>query len=397
LIRCETSFCFSPVCERKLFWILMVLGDGSIALSRKGRRLSPGLMGNCPVQLHTSTCANRQAHEIMSHVGDTSAVVDVSLMHSGESTPNGGASAGESTPPPTGAAASPWGSKLPARALLLRASTLASMAQVDGKAFGRYSNKQLSFESLDYDDAENTQVRAACSISERERHRQHRHQVAIVWALVVLIGFLTGSVAFCTTRLIGVLATWKVEVVQAALTRGAPVEGWLLLSAFVLVLALCAALLTVWAPEAAGSGIPHVKAFLNGNKIEGALRPRTLVAKAVGVCCSVAAGMPAGREGPMVQAGAIIANALPMCVVWCRRALGVDPTTVDDLQNDFDRRNFVSMGAAAGVAAAFHAPIGGILFSLEEVSTFWVSAASLQPARIRSPWPGIECRKAPAW
>merc|ERR1711965_1072013 len=71
----------------------------------------------------------------------------------------------------------------------------------------------------------------------------------------------------------------------------------------------------------------------------------------------------------MVQAGAILANALPLSVQRCARVIGFDLPV--DLQNDFDRRNFVSMGAAAGVAAAFHAPIGGILFSLEEVSTFW--------------------------
>ena len=68
------------------------------------------------------------------------------------------------------------------------------------------------------------------------------------------------------------------------------------------------ALLTQWATEAAGSGIPHVKAFLNGNRLDGAMRPRTLVAKVIGIICCVAVGMPAGREGPMVHAGAIIAN-----------------------------------------------------------------------------------------
>ena len=218
------------------------------------------------------------------------------------------------------------------------------------------------FESLNYDEAENLTIRARYQMGTTERVAMQRRESAVQWFLVSIIGILVGSFAYFTTFGITTLSRWKFDAVYNALEKRAFYEGYAVLSAFVVGLALTAAALTRWSPEAAGSGIPHVKAYLNGNRLDGALRPRTLVAKVLGIICCVSLGMPAGREGPMVHTGAIVANVVG---TWLPKALGKWLRV--DFHNDFVRRNFVSMGAAAGVAAAFHAPIGGILFSLEEV------------------------------
>jgi chloride channel 7 len=44
---------------------------------------------------------------------------------------------------------------------------------------------------------------------------------------------------------------------------------------------------------------------------------------------------------------------------------------LDEIVSDSDHREFVSAGVSAGIAAAFAAPIGGVLFSMEEACTFW--------------------------
>ncbi|TCK43672.1 CIC family chloride channel protein [Paraburkholderia sp. BL8N3] len=127
-------------------------------------------------------------------------------------------------------------------------------------------------------------------------------------------------------------------------------------SGFVLVIvaaaactALAAWLVRRFAPEASGSGIPHVESVLHGD-----LPPAPLVlipVKFIGGVLAIGAGLALGREGPTVQMGASIAHGLGMLL---RR-------------NAEDCRVLLAAGAGAGLATAFNAPIAGAVFVLEEL------------------------------
>ena len=131
--------------------------------------------------------------------------------------------------------------------------------------------------------------------------------------------------------------------------------------------------LFVWfEPVSAGSGIPEIKCYLNGIDLPRVVDVKTLFCKVVGVTFSVGAGLPVGKEGPMVHSGSVVAAAisqggLPRCPGSGESSFA----KFQDFRNDREKRDFVACGAAAGVAAAFGAPIGGVLFSLEEGASYW--------------------------
>lgn len=104
-----------------------------------------------------------------------------------------------------------------------------------------------------------------------------------------------------------------------------------------------------FAPEAYGSGIPQVKAVLA--RVPMALNLRVAVVKLLGGILTIGSGMSLGREGPTVQVGAAIAAQLSRWV----------PTSPNY------RRQLIAAGAGAGLAAAFNAPIAGVLFVVEEL------------------------------
>lgn len=125
---------------------------------------------------------------------------------------------------------------------------------------------------------------------------------------------------------------------------------------FVLYQTIFAALasLFVWIePVSGGSGIPEIKCFLNGIDLPRVVRVKTLLCKVVGVTFSVAAGLPVGKEGPMVHSGAVVAAGISQG----KTKFGSVDTSFSkfsDFRNDREKRDFVACGAAAGVCRYDH-------------------------------------------
>lgn len=78
----------------------------------------------------------------------------------------------------------------------------------------------------------------------------------------------------------------------------------------------------------------------------------------MGLILSVSAGLNLGKEGPMVHIACCIGNILAYLFPKYGR-------------NEAKKREILSAAAAAGVSVAFGAPIGGVLFSLEEVKFYF--------------------------
>ena len=110
--------------------------------------------------------------------------------------------------------------------------------------------------------------------------------------------------------------------------------------------------------SAAGSGVAEVRVILSGFVLHGFLGVKTLLIKTLALVLSVASGLSLGKEGPFVHIATCVGN------IACRLFSKYD-------NNDGKRREVLSAAAAAGVAVAFGAPIGGVLFCLEEVAYFF--------------------------
>ncbi|KAI1937846.1 glycerol ethanol, ferric requiring protein [Ophidiomyces ophidiicola] len=110
------------------------------------------------------------------------------------------------------------------------------------------------------------------------------------------------------------------------------------------------------APYAAGSGISEVKVIIAGFIMKGFLGARTLLIKSIGLPLAIASGLSVGKEGPSVHIAVCTGNVISRWFSKYRRHAA-------------KTREILTATSAAGVAVAFGSPIGGVLFSLEEMAS----------------------------
>lgn len=157
-----------------------------------------------------------------------------------------------------------------------------------------------------------------------------------------LIGVISALAALTLKEGIGWLGGYRVAAASE--------HGWLVLPlAGFLFGGLTGVCLQWLAPDAAGGGIPQVKAVLAQFPISLSLR--SALVKMLGTIFILGAGFTLGRRGPTVHIGAALAAQL---TIWL-------PTSPRH------RRQMIAAGAAAGLAAGFNTPIAGIVFVVEEL------------------------------
>ncbi|MDP9002960.1 MAG: chloride channel protein [Myxococcota bacterium] len=167
-----------------------------------------------------------------------------------------------------------------------------------------------------------------------------------LFLLTIVIGVVCGLAAVAFHIAITLASHALID--QAMSAPGRSWIGWTLATPTLGALA-CGVVLQYVVPNARGSGIPQVKiAFAVRG---GRLRLRDSVGKFIVGALQIGSGSSLGREGPTVQICAGVASFLG-------RITQVSPKAL---------RRLIPVGAAAGIAAAFNAPIAAVTFTIEEV------------------------------
>lgn len=152
--------------------------------------------------------------------------------------------------------------------------------------------------------------------------------------------------------------TWG-DAMHIRASAGQYLVEFIMFILFSVFFAYCASILVKdYATYAKHSGIPEIKTVLGGFVMQRFMGLWTLIIKSLGLCLAVASGLWLGKEGPLVHVACCCANLL----------MKLSPNLSE---NEARKREVLSAAAAAGISVAFGSPIGGVLFSLEQLSYYF--------------------------
>lgn len=166
-----------------------------------------------------------------------------------------------------------------------------------------------------------------------------------VYLLSALVGILSGLIIVLYRIAIATLEDGRRTLLPRISDKTGLLFVWL---GAACVMGLLTSLLVKKTPYIRGSGIPQIKALLMRRIVSQ--WQLELPFKFLGGCLALGVGLSLGREGPSIQLGGLAGKA------------------VSDLSKRFDfSRYLITAGAAAGISAAFNAPLAGVLFCIEEL------------------------------
>lgn len=188
------------------------------------------------------------------------------------------------------------------------------------------------------------------------------------WLVCMAIGLVVGCLAYMIRWCVEGLNETKYEISNHYLKKNGATGFFIYYAMNIGFSTISYIFVGIFGSSASSSGIPEVTGYLNGVRVPKTFNIKTFFAKVASLIFSYASSLALGPEGPMIHLGALVGSSLGPLK---SKTLGLYSKVGWKFGNDTDKRDFISSGAAAGISAAFGAPIGGTLFALEEATSFW--------------------------
>ncbi len=163
----------------------------------------------------------------------------------------------------------------------------------------------------------------------------------------ILIGLLSGILIVLFRAALELMDNLRGKLYLILKANGIlPIIVWFIV---LILIGIIVGLIIKKEPMARGSGIPEVEGILAGHLTMNWFT--VIISKFVGGVLAIGAGLSLGREGPSIQLGAAVGQGFSKLLGRFR----------------IEEKYLMTSGASAGLAAAFNAPLAGVIFALEEV------------------------------